>query len=133
MPAGGNGDWYVFRLAETYLLRAEAYFHKGMLSEAANDINAVRERAKAPLISAGDVTIDYIFDERARELMAEEPRHSELVRASFILAAQGKGGYSLGSFAERNYYHDRVMKRNIAYEKKVTFLGNTASMSPFHI
>lgn len=133
VPVGGNGDWYIFRLAEAYLLRAEAYFHKGMPADAANDINAVRERANAPLISAGDVTIDYIFDERARELMAEEPRHSELVRASFILATQGKDGYSLGSFTERNYYHDRVMRLNISYQKKVTQLGNTASMSPFHV
>src|SRR5690606_36917850 len=42
-PYGGNGDWYVFRLAETYLLRAEAYFWNGQLSEAAEDINIVRE------------------------------------------------------------------------------------------
>jgi hypothetical protein len=26
---GGAGDWYIYRLAETYLLRAEAYFWKG--------------------------------------------------------------------------------------------------------
>src|SRR5690606_22716255 len=30
-PQGGNSDWYIFRLAETYLLRAEAIFWKGEL------------------------------------------------------------------------------------------------------
>ena len=44
---GGHTDWYVFRLAETYLLRAEAYFWKGELANAAADINAVRTRAGA--------------------------------------------------------------------------------------
>src|SRR5690606_2844577 len=67
-PMGSNGDWYIFRLAETYLLRAEAYFWKNELASAAMDINTVRARANAPLITAADVTIDYIFDERAREL-----------------------------------------------------------------
>ena len=34
-PSGGHGDWYVYRLAETYLLRAEDYFWKDNLSAAA--------------------------------------------------------------------------------------------------
>src|SRR5690606_37089961 len=65
---GGWTDYYIFRLAETYLLRAEAYWWKNDLEKARNDINEIRDRANAPLISAGDVTIDYILDERAREL-----------------------------------------------------------------
>ena len=40
-PNGGNGDWYVFRLAETYLIRAEAYYWKGELASAAEDINTI--------------------------------------------------------------------------------------------
>lgn len=67
-PTGGNSDWYVYRLAKTYLLRAEAYFWKGELANAASDINKVRERAHAPSISAGNVGIGYILDERARGL-----------------------------------------------------------------
>lgn len=132
-PVGGNGDWYLFRLAETYLLRAEAYFWKNQLSEAANDINKVRERANAIPISPGKVTIDFIFDERARELFAEEPRHSELVRVSYILAKQNKDGYTLTNFSEKNYYYDRVMKCNKTYELKIELLGNIANMAPFHV
>lgn len=131
-PQGGNGDWYVFRLAETYLLRAEAYYWKGQLDLAAADINQVRERAGALPIDAPEVTLDFIFNERARELFAEEPRHSELVRVSYILAKQGLNGYSLANFSEKNYYFDRVMKYNPTYGQKIDLLGNVANMGPFH-
>ena len=73
-------DFMVYRLAETYLLRAEAYFRKGDLVNAANDINIVRDRAKASHVDPADVTEDYILDERARELITEEPRRRTLVR-----------------------------------------------------
>lgn len=132
-PFGGNGDWYIFRLAETYLLRAEAYFWKGQLGEAASDINRVRERANALPIGAGEVTIDFILDERARELYAEEPRHSELVRISYIMAKSNIDGYELSNFSEKNYYYDRLTKYNKTYEKKITLLDNTAAIAPFHV
>jgi len=131
-PMGGNGDWYIFRLAETYLLRAEAYFWKNQLALAADDINKVRQRANALPITAGEVNIDFILHERARELFAEEPRHSELVRISYIMAKAGLNGYSLTNFSEKNYYFDRVMRYNNTYEKKIQLLGNTANMAPFH-
>ena len=73
-------DFIVYRLAETYLLRAEAYFRMNDLENAAKDINVVRKRANAKLIDAKDVTEDYILDERARELITEEPRRRTLVR-----------------------------------------------------
>jgi hypothetical protein len=78
-------DIYVFRLAETYLLRAEAYLGKGDLDNAAKDINEVRERAKAKPVSPNDVTIDYILDERARELVYEEPRRITLHRTGKLV------------------------------------------------
>jgi hypothetical protein len=133
IPVGGNGDWYIFRLAETYLLRAEAYFWKGQLALAAADLNKVRERAKALPVTAADVNIHFILDERARELFAEEPRHSELVRISYILAKSNLGGYSLSNFSTKNFFFDRVMKYNNTYEKKIQLLGNTANLAPFHV
>lgn len=133
-PVGGNGDWYVFRLAETYLLRAEAHFWKNHLSEAAGDLNVVRQRAKALPVPASEVTIDFILDERARELYAEEPRHSELVRISYILAKLNLDGYSLADFSEKNYYYDRIMEYNVLYKQKVfSNSGGTADIAPFHI
>jgi hypothetical protein len=63
---------YIYRLAETYLLRAEAYLGKGDKNMAAADINIVRRRANAPNVEASDVDLDYILDERLRELHYEE-------------------------------------------------------------
>lgn len=68
------------RLAETYLLRAEAYHLWGKNSEAAADINALRNRAHATSVTAADVNLDLILDERARELYMEEYRISTLMR-----------------------------------------------------
>lgn len=73
-------DIYIMRLAETYLLRAEAYMWKGDLVNAAADINVIRARAQAKLASSSEINIDYILDERARELIVEEPRRRTLVR-----------------------------------------------------
>lgn len=73
-------DWYLMRLAETYLLRAEAYLLKGDKQKAADDINVIRNRAKATPVTAGEVTIDLILDERARELYGEEFRANTLMR-----------------------------------------------------
>ena len=73
-------DWYIMRLAETYLLRAEAYLLKNDKQKAADDINMIRNRAKATPVTAGDVTLDLILDERARELYGEEFRINTLMR-----------------------------------------------------
>ncbi|RQP16568.1 MAG: RagB/SusD family nutrient uptake outer membrane protein [Parapedobacter sp.] len=78
-------DRYMMRLAETYLLRAEAYLGKGDQQNAANDINAVRQRSKATPVEPADVTLDYILDERARELVYEEPRRITLHRTGKLV------------------------------------------------
>jgi len=77
-------DLYQFRLAETYLLRAEAYWRNDDSQSAADDINVVRARAGAKLIEASDVDEDYILDERARELNFEEYRSLTLARMGLI-------------------------------------------------
>jgi hypothetical protein len=78
-------DYILMRLGETYLLRAEARFKQSNPGGAADDINALRTRANATLISAGDVTLDFILDERARELLAEENRRMTLVRTGTLV------------------------------------------------
>jgi hypothetical protein len=78
-------DNYVFRLAETYLLRAEAHLGKGNRASAAVDINVVRSRVKASPVASGDVTLDYILDERARELCWEELRLLTLMRTGTLV------------------------------------------------
>lgn len=133
-PVGGHSDWYVFRLGETYLLRAEAYYWQGDLANAAKDINAVRTRAKASPITAAEVDINYILDERARELYAEEPRKTELTRIAFIMADNKKFGYTIENFSTKNYWHDRVIEKNSFYRAGDILWGtNVYKLSSFHV
>lgn len=81
-------DQAYLRLADTYLLLAEALFKQGKTSEAdgaAYYINLVRTRSHATPITAGDVTLDYILDERARELVTEEDRRETLMRTGKLI------------------------------------------------
>lgn len=84
-----NGNMYLFRLAETYLLRAEAKFYQGNTTGAAEDVNVIRRRANAKKMFS-TVTIGDICDERARELYMEEWRQPELTRVSWCLALSGQ-------------------------------------------
>ena len=136
---GGHTDWYVFRLAETHLLRAEAHFWKGNLTAAAADLNQVRTRANATPITAGDVNMGMILDERARELFYEEPRKTELTRISYLFAKTGKAAengktYSLNNFSDNNYFYDRIIAKNVFYARNVkTNYGNIYTISPYHV
>jgi hypothetical protein len=81
----GTRDIYLYRLAETYLIAAEACVKKGDNANALFYLNKVRQRAeKAPgslVKSEGStVTIDDILDERAIELFGEAPRWNDLQR-----------------------------------------------------
>lgn len=74
------GDQPYLRLAETYLLLAEAQFKQGRAGDAAATLNVVRRRAGASDVGAGQVTLDFILDERSRELLTEEHRRYTLLR-----------------------------------------------------
>lgn len=133
-PYGGHSDWYLFRLAETHLVRAEAYVWLNKPDKAAQDVNAVRTRALADPVDAEDVDIEYILDERARELYAEEFRKEELTRIAYMMAEKGMNGYSMSSFSEKNYWYDRIMAKNELYRPGNIFWGaNTFKISPFHV
>jgi starch-binding outer membrane protein, SusD/RagB family len=73
-------DIIYLRVAETYLLLAEAQFKLGETQDAANTLNALRNRAKATPITATQVNLDFILDERSRELLTEEHRRYTLLR-----------------------------------------------------
>lgn len=82
---GVSKDKTRFRLAETYLLLAEAYILYGKIPEATAAINEVRGRAGATLAEEYEVNIDYLLDERARELIGEEVRRFTLIRTGKLL------------------------------------------------
>ncbi len=139
VPTGGANDMYIFRLAETYLLRAEAYWWKGDLANAMADINAVRTRAGcAPYTDVSKIDLGTVLDERARELFYEEPRKTHLTRISYLLAKTGKsfGGktYTMDKFGTDNFFYDRIMKYNDFYNKGVVNIsGVEYKISPYHI
>lgn len=135
---GGNTDWYVMRLAETYLIRAEAYVWKGDLANAAADVNAVRTRAKCAPYTAANMSIGTILDERARELYYEEGRKTELTRIAYLFAKTGKPyngkTYTLANFSTSNFMVDRILEKNIFYRNNfVTIHQDMFKISQFHV
>ena len=136
---GGHTDWYVARLAETYLIRAEAYVWKGLNDLAMADINAVRTRAKcAAYTNSANINIGTVLDERARELYYEEGRKTELGRIAYLFAKTGKPyngkTYTLANFSTSNFMIDRILEKNVFYKKNfVTIHGDMMKISPYHV
>lgn len=89
--ANGQRDFILMRLADAWLLRAEAKLKQNNPSGAADDINRIRLRAAVPgqeaasQISASDVDLDFLLDERARELVGEGHRWPDLTRTGKLI------------------------------------------------
>jgi hypothetical protein len=82
---GSYKDRMKFRLSETYLLLAEAYLGMGDTERAADAVNEVRRRAGATMVDVSDMTMDFLLDERIRELVGEESRRFTLVRTNKLI------------------------------------------------
>ena len=126
---GSNADWYLYRLAEAYLLRAEAKFYLGDAAGAAVDVNEIRKRAGCSQLYT-TVTIGDIMNERARELYLEEWRHMELSRVSYCLALSDKPDewgnvYSVDTYDKSSgtdlsggsYWYKRVINNGGIYNR----------------
>jgi hypothetical protein len=79
-------DYPMFRLADAYLMYAEAVLRGGTggdVSQALDFVNQVRQRAYGDAsgnITSGELTLDFVLDERARELFWEGHRRTDLIR-----------------------------------------------------
>lgn len=79
-------DWFVLRLAEMYLIASEAEMKLGNKTEAVRLMNVLREKRAIPgheeemRITEADLDIDFILDERGRELSSEQQRFFDLKR-----------------------------------------------------
>jgi hypothetical protein len=78
-------DYILMRLGETYLLQAEAQLLQNDQAGAAASINALRTRANAPQVTSGQMTLNFVLDERARELLGEENRRLTLMRTGTLV------------------------------------------------
>ncbi len=76
-----NNDYAVIRLAEIYLSAAEASMHTGDTGTALKYVNYIRERAGLQTWSDADLSLNSLYDERARELYTENCRRTDLIRA----------------------------------------------------
>jgi len=121
-------DQAYLRLGETYLLKAEAELKLGDAESAAQTINVLRSRANASEVSADDIDIDFILDERSRELVVEEQRRFTLLRTGKWLERTRLYNTNGGSrIADRDRLYPipqsvidanltRVMEQNPGYE-----------------
>ena len=108
---GAETDYPMFRLADVYLMAAEATLRGGTGAQktALEYVNLVRERAFGGAsgdIASGDLTLDFILDERARELYSEGVRRTDLIRFGKYTSGYNwnwKGGVLEGKDVDKKY------------------------------
>jgi starch-binding outer membrane protein, SusD/RagB family len=100
----------VIRIAEMYLIRAEANARLGNITEGLNDLNAIRMRAGLPNATANntDQLVDLVLDERRFEFAIEGHRFFDMTRTDRAIIVftglprtTGASTYSIG---DRNRY-----------------------------
>jgi len=100
-------DFPMFRLADVYLMYAEAIKRggTGQQDDPIILLNKIRERANVPVITSYD--LDFILDERARELGWECHRRTDLIRYSKFSTStyvwQWKGNVKQGQSTNSKY------------------------------
>ena len=104
-PVFPDTDFPMFRLADAYLMYAEAVLRGGggSAAQALTYVNAVRQRAYGNAtgnITGAQLTLGFLKDERARELLWEAHRRTDLIRFNSYTSAgvwQWKGGVKAGT------------------------------------
>jgi hypothetical protein len=111
-PTHVDTDFPLFRLGDAYLIYAEAFLRGGggNATTALNYVNALRVRAygdSSAVITAPQMTLDFILDERGRELLWEGHRRTDLVRYGRFTGSayiwSWKGGTQAGAATDPKY------------------------------
>lgn len=111
-PTHVDTDFPMFRLADAYLMYAEAHLRGGggTAAQALAYVNALRQRAYGgPTgdITAGQLTLAFVLDERGRELLWEGHRRTDLVRYGLFTGGTylwaWKGGTQAGAATNTRY------------------------------
>jgi starch-binding outer membrane protein, SusD/RagB family len=100
-------NWIVFRLAEMYLIKAEAEFEQGNLPAAVAALNMTRDRAGITLVDENTITRERVRIERSSELAFETHRYWDLRRwrtAVSVLNNRFKGLQIILHHATGKYY-----------------------------
>lgn len=103
-------DFPLFRLSDVYLMYAECALRNAAganLGQALTYVNQIRSRAQATPINASQLTLDFLLDERARELNLEGVRRQDLIRFGRFTGGSylwpWKGGLKNGVSVSANY------------------------------
>lgn len=114
-PTHVDTDYPMFRLADAYLIYAEAALRGGggSTAQALTYVNALRQRAFGNAngnITSSQLTLDFILDERSRELLWEGHRRTDLVRfgrftgGTYLWAWKGGSAAGVSTGAHLNLY-----------------------------
>ena len=123
-------DFPVFRLSEMYLIYAEAFLRGGTGADAVTALtymNNIRLRAYGNAtgnITAGQLNLQYVLDERGRELYWEGHRRTDLIRYGILTNGTylwpWKGGVASGSAVDTKYNIFPIPTSNIVANPNLT-------------
>lgn len=124
-------DVFIIRLAEMYLIAAEAEMKLGRPADAATSLNVVRTRAAQPgktaamQVTAANINLDFILDERAREFAGEQLRWFDLKRTGKLVERVRKYNPEAAVYIQDFHVLRPIPQKQIdAVENKTVFIQN---------
>jgi len=115
-----SNNLVLIRLADIYLLRAEARYKNGNITGAQDDLNLIRARADLGAYNGvGEDLFHEIFDERRRELLGEGHAMFDMIRME-QLQRLFSGEYSNDRMAKKGYYWPLDMRNLLPQNELLT-------------